>query len=352
MRVHQQANFYTQIGRLFFAYAESARGGPARWWSRVATKGIHVPVLTMAIALLGAGCFSSDSIGSGQDAACPSCDEFSQGPAFRGRVLTADLFPIADAEIIVDGSHRTWSDASGDFAVRGLDSGTHELLVEAAGYTSLAQTFVWDPDGSSPPLTIRLEEAMTNAAYVTVLMFRGYDICSLSAGIFSLPQPCPFGERSSAFPIEVGNAWAYGVFEMRWATSESFLFSSTHGPTLCNRNEPCWGVVVGRSPLRLEAAPDDADIAARYAFDGQKRYPTDAFRMYVDSTNVGLLREELNNTAYAQCGAAFSGVGAPPRLGCPFGVGFSLGTTFEYFASYFYQERPEHPEAYSAMPDA
>lgn len=305
-------------------------------------------VLTPLLFATLAGC-------AGGGASPQSSDDLdAEGAILRGVVLDTELRPIPNALIKAGGFDPALTGEDGRFELAGLPPGDIRVTVYALGYHSASRSATLI-HGDAVFLQFTIERLPIEEPYLELLIYRGYDICSASvlysAGYIA---PCLLGARSAVFWVEVRDAWAYGVFEMEWHSAESMLFASTHRPNVCNTGEPCWGIEVGRSPIRMDAKPDDLEIAKRHALqdDKAKLYPVGAFTMVLDSVYAGFGREELNQTAGAQCASLNPSLGLARRFGCPLGVGYSLGVSFHYYHTIFYVQVPSQPELYSGRPDA
>lgn len=273
------------------------------------------------------------------------------GATLIGRVLDGELKPIPGAMVQVDELPVVSTDQAGAFEVRGLAGGEHRVIAQALGFTSIGRK-VSLAEGESTEIQLILEALPVEEPYVELLIHKGYDVCSISV-LYSAGyiQPCYLGTRTAVFKVNMKESWRYGVFEMVWKTSESMVFVSTHQPNTCNTGNPCWGILVGRSPIRMEAAPESEYIAKTYALDQKKQYPSGKFTMYLDTVYAGYLREEINGTAFPVCSIINQQFNVNPRLGCPFGIGYSLGISFTYYHSTFHYEAPADPRKYSGIPD-
>ncbi len=79
------------------------------------------------------------------------------GLTLRGVVLTAARTPAADTLVIVDRALRTRTDATGEFAVGGLEPGPHAIAAFGAGELAAGLRVTVHPDRA--PITIRLRRA-------------------------------------------------------------------------------------------------------------------------------------------------------------------------------------------------
>ena len=169
-------------------------------------------------------------------------------------------------------------------------------------------------------------------------------------------DPCPLGEPSAAENSSVAESWRYLVVETDWDTQDTFWLYVSHEPG-CISDDPCWGNAVGRAPLRVDGAPNDTALAAKYALDGKRTYPEGAFEFYISPAYAGMFRDEINNTAGAHCVTIITTTLGPlgqqwnPNLGCGLGYGVSTGIRYTNYVSIFHFERPADPAGYSGMPD-
>jgi hypothetical protein len=91
---------------------------------------VRAPAVLVLLAVLAAGCNASPGTASGADG--------EPVPVLRGVVVDAAVHPIEGATVTVDGASSNVTDADGEFAFLGLAEGSHNILVEAAGYLPLA----------------------------------------------------------------------------------------------------------------------------------------------------------------------------------------------------------------------
>lgn len=307
------------------------------------------PVLVSVVLASLAGCSASPA-DAGRGAFAAGLEEGEAG--LRGTVVDDTFAPVVGATVTVEGHGPVTSEEGGQFHAFGIAPGSHRVLVEAAFFKSQERAFDF-AEGEVLEVQFALERLPTDEGYAELLLIRGFVICDhavlYSAG--HTPPDCPLGERVSAYYHDVPDTWRYLVLEMDWQTAESMLLAATHLEGTCSLTDPCWGMVIGRPPLRLEGAPGSAELAREYALDGKKAYPEGAFELIVDSAYAGNFREEINATANGPCQMIDQAAGANPKLGCPFGIGYALGIAFDYFVTIFHREAPADPASYSAIPD-
>jgi hypothetical protein len=303
----------------------------------------------LPLFLLIAGCAGA----SGQSASmAPSSSQPTSQTAIDGKVINSELAPIVGALVAVDGLPPVLTDDKGAFHAL-VEPGAHKLIVQALGYTSVGRS-VEAVFGQTVNVQFQLEALPIITPYTEVRIYDGYDICSwaLIAEVGnngSLLLPCPIGVAKNSFRLSFPAEWKYFVLEMSWTTQDSFWVSMNTAPG-CTTGAPCPAVEIGPSPLRIEGAPANAALAARYALDGKKQWPEGGTPVTISNLYAGALQHELNSTIGPECSIFWGQFGVPPRLGCPLGVGFSTGIKFEEFVSVFHYEAPAKPSAYSARP--
>lgn len=305
----------------------------------------------LGLALAVSGCVEAGgtaSLPSAPTSAAPG----EEPTGVRGRVLSDELAPIPGALVQVDNLTPVTTAEDGAFVVLGLEPGEHRILVQAIGFNSVARKISVE-QGRVTDVEVLLEPIPVRTPYVELLIRDGYDICSYAIFGFigTAPNPCPLGTPNNAHDLSLPEGWAYFVVENVWGSSESFWVSINTPGAGCTTGAPCPGVEISRSPLRIDGAPEDAGIAARYALDGKKTYADGKQELRISTLYAGYLREEINSTAPAVCVAFWSQFGVAERLGCPVGFGYSTGIRFTQYASIFHWERPPKPAEYSGIPD-
>lgn len=302
----------------------------------------------VATALAASGCTT------GAAPASPLADSFSVGESassgsevLRGVVVNDELAPIAGAYVVVDTRSPVLTDDQGAFEVGGLEPGEHKILVQALGYSGLIRTVVLPLVGEGL-VRITLAPVPIQSPHIELVILRGYSICDISLVVWiTIISPCPIGTPVRFVVVQMADSWRYGVVEMEWIALESFILYTSLDQN-CNTGNQCFGAVAGRSPLRLEMAPEDEEIAKEYApFTTVTRpYPEGKFRLQSNVIYAGALQKEADDAAHAPCVAAIGF-----RFGCP-GVGVSAaGLPFTKYISVFHWERPVDPDSYSGMPD-
>lgn len=296
-----------------------------------------------------AGCVS-EAGASASTPEAPAAPESATG--IRGTVMDDQLAPIAGAIVQVDDGTPVTTGTAGEFLVTGLTPGDHRLQVQALGYVSVARS-VSVSEGEFATVELVLQPVPVIEPYQELIVFDGYIICAyaLFGFVGSAPSPCPLGQSKTTLYAKLNASWRYFVVEAVWQTSESIWISINTRGSGCTTGAPCPGVEIGRSPLRLDGAPGDEKIAARYALDGKRTYPEGTFDMAVSNLYAGLLREEINSTIPEVCVLFWSQFGVAKRLGCPLGVGYAVGIRFKEYLTVFHWERPADPVKFSAIPD-
>jgi hypothetical protein len=282
------------------------------------------------------------------------------GFTLRGTVLSEELFPVEGAVVSVGDVANATTGADGSFEVLGLEAGEYRVLAQAIGFISQART-VTIGDGAVAEVQFLLAIAPIQMPYRELLLFEGYEVCSLTLGVFVFapPQiPCT-EERTSQYVVQLNESWRYLVVEMDWETTDSmWLIMVPEENEGCNTGAPhwCWNQI-GTAPIRIEGGPNDTAHARQYALDGESVLPEGSLGVEIDTTYGGRFRDEVNGTFGDQCNlvisTALGAVGQQwnPNLGCGLGYGYSTGVRFTYYVSIFHWEPPASPEAYTAIPD-
>ncbi len=292
-----------------------------------------------------------------KDLAVPSPTITSNGETgeIRGTVLDGQLAPIVGAVVALDQlATTTLTGEAGNFSFQAVAPGDHKLIAQAIGYTSIARS-VTVMAGEVVDVQLQLDALAIIEPYMELLIHDGYSICGIAAivQVGQFPNDCPLGDPKTNIQFDLAESWVYLVTEVTWESQDSFWLSiqvTGHGCIV--PGDPCPGVEIGRSPLRIDGAPADPNIAERYAIDGKTMFVPGPVNYTSSALYAGLLREELNATAGGPCAIFWEQFGVPARLGCPLGVGYSTGIRFREYLSVFHHERPEVPSEYSAIPDA
>lgn len=285
--------------------------------------------------------------------------EETGGAVLRGKVLSEELAPVSDALIAVEDVAQTTTEDDGTFELTGLEAGSYRVVVQAIGFIGQAKT-VTVAEGTPTEVQFTLETAPIKEPYRELLIFEGYEVCSLTLGVFVFAPPtipCT-EERITEFVTTMEDSWRYLVAEMDWETSDSMWFIMTPEDGACNTGADnwCWNAL-GTAPLRIEGGPDDVEHARQYSLDGESVLPNGSFELELDTTYGGMFRDEVNGTLGDQCNLVIStvlnqlGQQWNPNLGCGLGYGYSTGVRFTYYLTVFHWEPPEAPAAYTGMPD-
>jgi hypothetical protein len=307
-------------------------------------------LLLLGAALAGSGCVGSEgTLAPTATMAFEASGASDTGVS--GTVHSDELAPIVGAVVQVGDNKPVLTGADGRYEVVGLEPGPYRVVVQAIGYSSVGR-MVDILAGEIALLNFELELLPVKIPRVDLLIMDGYDICSYATPTFigTLPNPCPLGQPVNDFDIDLEESWRYLVVEVDWETSNSFWLSISDDGN-CNSGDPCFGVEIGAAPLRIQGAPQDAALAARWALDGKEMYPEGAQTVSMSTLYAGEGRELLNSTFYGPCGTVYSQFGIATRLGCALGVGYSTGIRFKQYVSIFQWERPDLPYQYSALPD-
>lgn len=300
-------------------------------------------------SLVTAGC-AGDSAAPLEDSASAEADAL-----VKGRVVSDEIFPVADALVQAVGGQSTTTDEHGNFELA-VAPGSVVLNVTAEGYLPLTEEVNVSPGGAVEVLLL-LEGIAGAAPYAETLIFEGIIACGWAivygAGWYNF-TPCPSGDNKDSFRVEVGAEWRAGVHEITWETSDEMLLASSLVGTCAGGADPdpCPGIVAGKDPLRILARPEDPEYAKQYAVDGQATWPEGKHESYILTAYNGMYRSEINQTLYPACSAVNGLIGSPPEWGCPFGVGVTFDLRYDVYHTTFYRDEPVNVETFTAIPDA
>lgn len=319
---------------------------------------MRLSLVVSSVLLVAAisGCVSGGSTST--DLGDSPAVESLGGGVLRGLVISEELAPIEGAIVAADGNAPTTTDAAGRFELSGLPIGTGiRVEVLALGFVSVARDVTIPGEEAPVEVQFMLAALPIQSPYTELLITSGFEICTVTIGLFVRSiDPCPLGSPSPADKNMAAATWRYLVVETDWDTQDVFwLYVSPYSG--CNSGDPCWGNAIGKAPLRVEGAPNDTALAAKYAMDGKRTYPGEAFEFYVSPAYAGMFRDEINSTAGPQCVTLITTTLGPlgqqwnPNLGCGLGWGVSTGIKYTNYVSVFHWERPVDPASYSGMPD-
>ena len=319
-------------------------------------------VFVVLTTFLVAGCVAAgdnqEVVGPGPTADEPRWNGGSPGDpetAILAGVVTSDeLFPVPGATILVNGQPAATSDESGSFEIAGFEVGTYRVNVSAEGYEATEKEVEINGPGVLEQ-RFELRGIPGQSPYVATYIKVGFNACTHTAVYSSgnnFGANCPFGPSNTSLKVEVLPPWRYGVYEMEWQAAEEMIFTSTHTPRGCLTSDPCYGMLVGHSPLRQWARPQDPATSAEFSIDGKKMYPEGNHTHYISGGYSGFFRTEINETFNPVCLQVNRANNIPDRMGCPFGVGVSTGIRFTIYHSTFYYAEPLDVETWSARPDA
>lgn len=269
-----------------------------------------------------------------------------------GRVIDSELRPVAGANITFEGVDdlRAVTGASGGFNVS-LPPGTYELLIEAPGFFRDRQD-VTIRAGDVSELHVTLQELPSQVPYLSVYPLAGYSVCDISLFLWVTTydgvtgQDCPLGDPVRTAIQEIAESWRYAVVEMTWETADSFALYVADDQN-CLTSDPCYAIIfAGSSPARVDLAPNDPELAAQWASDGEAQPPEGAWEMWANVIYIGMYQDQWGGlTSDPICRGLLN-----YSPGCP-SWGVSTGIPFTTYVSVFNWERPADPNAYTALPD-
>lgn len=304
---------------------------------------------TLLVFTIFAGCVGGGAADLDQETELPS----GSGAALAGTVVSEELAPLVGANVTIkDSPLRATTDEAGKFRIGDLPAANVKVAVEAFGYFRQEQEVALE-EGVTKETKFILVKLPSQDPYEELFVLNGYSVCeyalflSVSTIDGQTGQPCPLGEPRRSVIQEIAPSWQYGVVEMTWRTADSFALYIAEDQN-CLTSDPCYGIKFGgRSPLRLDMAPDDQKLAEEWSSDGEDRYPIGNWTMHANVIYIGMYRDEWGSvTDEPICRGALN-----YKPGCP-SWGFSTGIPFTTYVTVFNWERPDKPEAYSALPDA
>lgn len=315
---------------------------------------LSLPILA-SLAL--AGCASDEASTKAQP---PEGLEAGAG-GIDGQVVSEELFPVPSAEVSI-GHSNTTTDANGRFRLAGLAPGVQTLRVNATGYEPHVQQVEVPLEGFLE-VTVPIKGVPGQAPYAIRLQRDGFNACSYTAFYTGSNTngvvPCPFGQTTGSWRVEVGPDWRAGVHELAWRTSEQMTFLSTKVANGCRPAIPggrpaddCPAFIWGKPPLRVFARPEDKEYAKKFSLNGTQTWPEGNYTSFLFGSYQGHLRDEVNATAYPVCAEVNRRNNIPEHWGCPLGVGYSTGIRYTFYHSTFYLQAPVKLEEFTALPDS
>ncbi len=300
--------------------------------------------LLVCIALLGAGCSGTNPNTLSGDATTQSSDSPAGDVAdLQGLIVDEELRPVGSARVTVDDQWANTTDRDGRFRLEALPAGQHQVRVDAFGYESTARQ-VNLIGGQALDVQFKLEILPVRTPWTELIPISAYTMCDGAAVLVLTPlsEVCP--DSTTVHEIPINGSWRYAVIELAWETSD-YMLLWLDDDYACTDSNPCWAMEIGNSILRVDAAPQDPEIAREYASDGNYQYPNTSFELTALITYMGMYRDDINGTLGPVCAASPTN----GDLGC-FGLGASLGIPLDLYVSVFHWERPADPASYSAIP--
>lgn len=269
--------------------------------------------------------------------------------SIRGTVTNEELVPLEGALIRVDALSRSETTGpDGVFKLEGLPPGPHRLVVHAIGHQSIASNVeVLASEVTNVQLVLETLEVVE--PYTELFLLAGYTECVASLVYFTFYTSLPIcTQQKHVLRVDVNQTWRYAVIELTWAGQTSMHFISDTDTNCGFGNQStnsCFYWKIGRSPMRLDAKPNDPDT--KYV-QWKMLYP-EAFQWVLTGLDAGFLQQEINGAPTCDLGYQLAG-GYNADCG---GVGIGYpGYRFDLYASVFHHEIPADPAGYSAKPDS
>lgn len=295
----------------------------------------------VAVIALAAGCMEATAPAASEPPAGGAAA--TEGPLLLVTAVDDEYRPVAQARVFVDDWGPALTNQEGVAEIANIDAGSHELKVEALGYFATKRT-VDVPPGESVRAEVTLERQIVKAPYVELAIYEGFDSCAIAYGLnnYGLGGACPDVPQSE-FRHNLTSSWRYAVWELDWDGSEAMKLSAAAGPFCPIPDTPCLGIDVNQAPLRLDAAPNNAELAAVTASDGESTYPEGAVSLLFYAEYGGLYQQEIEDAAGEFCEQR-------PQRNC-YGVGATPQLSFELYLSIFHVQGPSNPSDYTAVPE-
>lgn len=281
-----------------------------------------------------------------------------------GQVINTEQLPVPDATVIIDAFPPIKTDASGLFAVRGLQPGEHVIAVSAVAHADLSRTITLAA-GEVLQLQVSMERLAGQEPYPETLIYRGYSICDIIVYAnwqTALENQCndtPLGQgkKDNKFNVTIPGSWRYIISEAVWTPQTGAGGDSMrieHAPankTNCSGGDPCYGEVAGQdSYARLEADPGKTEIALFYdawSAGNWLPYPEEEFNLGIWVQWTGLLRKETKHSCEFWDRGFYTGAGSWHKQDC-WGFGVSTGIPFDLWITIFHWQPP--PMVYPCCP--
>ncbi len=295
----------------------------------------------VALVVLAAGC--ADPAAPAGTGPADAASSATQGPVLLVSAVDDEYRPVPQARVFVDDWGPVLTNANGTAEVANVDAGTHAIKVEALGYYP-TQRMVDVPADEAVRAEVTLERQIVKSPYIELVIYEGFDSCALAYGLnnYGLGGACP--DRPQAeFRHNLTDSWKYGVWELDWEGTEAMRLSAAAGPYCPTEDTPCLGIDVNQAPLRLDAAPNHAELAAATASDGETTYPEGSVSLLFDAEYGGLYQQEIEDVGGDLCEQQ-------SHRGC-YGVGATPQLSFELYLSIFHVQGPTDPSEYSAAPE-
>lgn len=295
-----------------------------------------------------AGCLGGGSDDAAGDALAMPANE----ARLAGTVTDAELRPVVGANITFEGIDdlRVVTGDAGTFNIT-LPSGSYRMLVEAAGFFRARQD-VSLQEGGVTEVHVTLEELPSQVPYLAVYPLAGFSVCDIALFLVvttwevATGTDCPIGDPVRSVIQQVDASWRYAVIEQTWETADSFALYVADDLN-CTTDDPCYAILFGGTPpIRVDVAPNDAELAAQYASDGEATPPEGSWELWANVLYIGMYQDQWGGlTSDPICRGLIN-----YSPGCP-SWGVSTGIPFDIYVSVFNWERPANPNQYTALPD-
>ncbi len=288
------------------------------------------------------------------------------GGAITGTVVDEETAAVVGALVGLDATQSTTTDEAGQFSFKAVPPGSHEVQVQALGYSSIGRA-VDVVEGEVVQLILTVAALPVLEPHLEVIILKGMSICDYMVYVISgrlPPQACNAGDAQNQFPIMVNETWDFMVAELKWqggfANSDTFRFFTADDGD-CVDGSPCYGLQYGRGYVKLEGEPGDTELVKYYdpwMDDRGPGYPekkNGSFEMMVNAQWIGLFASELGANPVCQAILEYA-AGSGYKPGC-LGIGVSTGIPFETYISIFHLMQPDPrgvccpATTYSAIPD-
>lgn len=303
---------------------------------------IQLRAVVLAVLVL-AGCVGPDSAETSIDEADTVSDDLG---AIEGLLTDDSLSPLGGADVVLDGSTATFTDAAGVFRFDLLPPGPHEIVVALEGYGG-ASRVVEVSAGNVERVQMQLVPVAAGG-YVDTLVLEGLAGCSASYTVVPSQEysvtnyslfPCTFLFLAGLYSVDEANLlWDVGSLdEMTGFISETSWQSSQ---ALGRQMRVIWGHWLDKETFQAQAFQYGAGSSPYRA-----RIPVEMVKeMLANETHT------VEDCVVEQCTLMSIHYSGPDGfVAGQYGIGVQFQQRFTEYVHIF--RGRELPEDYSVLPD-